>query len=30
MTELTCDICRDLIPLVVDGVASEESEAAVK
>lgn len=30
MTELTCDICRDLIPLVVDGVASEDSEAAVK
>ena len=30
MTELTCDICCDLIPLVVDGVASEDSEAAVK
>ena len=30
MTKLTCDICRDLIPLVVDGVASEDSEAAVK
>ena len=30
MTELTCDICRDLIPLVVDGVASEDSEAAVR
>ena len=30
MTELTCDICRDLLPLVQDGVASEESRAAVE
>ena len=28
--EFTCDICRDLIPLVKDGVASADSEAAVK
>ena len=30
MTELTCDICRDLLPLVQDGVASPDSEAAVR
>lgn len=28
--EFTCEICRDLIPLVKDGVASADSEAAVK
>ena len=28
--QITCDICRDLIPLVKDGVASAESEAAVR
>lgn len=28
--EFTCDICRDLIPLVKDGVASADSENAVK
>lgn len=28
--EFTCDICRDLIPLVKDGVASADSEAAVR
>lgn len=28
--EFTCDICRDLIPLVKDGVASADSKAAVK
>ena len=28
--EFTCDICRDLIPLVKDGVASSDSENAVK
>lgn len=28
--EFTCCICRDLIPLVKDGVASADSEAAVK
>lgn len=27
--EITCDICRDLLPLVKDGVASADSEAAV-
>lgn len=28
--KITCDICRDLLPLVKDGVASADSEAAVK
>ncbi|MCM1167821.1 MAG: zf-HC2 domain-containing protein [Lachnospiraceae bacterium] len=28
--KITCDICRDLIPLVGDGVASADSEAAVR
>lgn len=28
--EFTCDICRDLIPLVKDGVASADSGAAVR
>ena len=28
--QITCDICRDLIPLVRDGVASAESESAVR
>ncbi len=28
--EITCDVCRDLIPLVVDGVASEDSESLVR
>lgn len=27
---ISCDICRDLIPLVKDGVASADSEAAVR
>lgn len=27
---LSCEICRDLLPLVQDGVASPESEAAVR
>lgn len=30
MNEITCDLCMDLIPLVKDGVASEDSVAAVK
>ncbi len=30
MTKITCDICMDLMPLVQDGVASEDSENAVK
>lgn len=30
MNEITCDICRDLLPLVKDGVASADSEAAVQ
>ena len=29
MTKITCDICMDLMPLVKDGVASEDSENAV-
>ena len=29
MTKITCDICMDLMPLVRDGVASEDSENAV-
>ena len=29
MTKITCDICMDLMPLVQDGVASEDSENAV-
>lgn len=28
--KITCDICRDLIPLVNDGVASGDSEKAVR
>lgn len=28
--QITCDICRDLLPLVQDGVASADSEAAVQ
>lgn len=28
--KLPCEICRDLLPLVQDGVASPESEAAVR
>ena len=30
MSRITCDICRDLIPLVQDGVASNDSQQAVK
>ncbi len=30
MNELTCDICKDLIPLVEDGVASKNSKEAVE
>lgn len=30
MTKLTCDICIDLMPLVQDGVASNDSVAAVE
>ena len=30
MNEISCDLCMDLIPLVKDGVASEDSVAAVK
>lgn len=29
MNEISCGLCRDLIPLVKDGVASEESAQAV-
>ena len=30
MNKITCDICMDLIPLVRDGIASEDSKQAVK
>lgn len=30
MNEITCDLCMDLIPLVKDGVASEDSKRAVE
>ena len=30
MIEITCDMCMDLAPLVRDGVASADSEAAVR
>ena len=30
MNEITCDMCMDLMPLVKDGVASEDSVAAVR
>lgn len=30
MNEITCDLCMDLIPLVKDGVASEDSKNAVE
>ncbi len=30
MNKITCDMCRDLIPLVKDGIASEDSRLAVK
>lgn len=30
MTDITCEICMDLMPLVEDGIASEESTIAVK
>ncbi|MGM9941014.1 MAG: zf-HC2 domain-containing protein [Bulleidia sp.] len=30
MHDISCEICRDLIPLVNDGVASRESEEAVR
>ena len=30
MNKITCDICMDLIPLVKDGIASEDSRAAVE
>ncbi|MGI6029704.1 MAG: zf-HC2 domain-containing protein [Candidatus Heteroscillospira sp.] len=30
MNELSCEVCRDLMPLVKDGVASEESRKAVE
>lgn len=28
--KITCDVCRDLLPLVKDGVASADSDAAVR
>ena len=30
MIKITCDMCMDLMPLVQDGVASEDSIAAVE
>ena len=30
MTKITCDMCMDLLPLVRDGIASADSEAAVR
>ena len=30
MNEITCDVCMDLIPLVQDGVASQDSVLAVE
>ena len=30
MNRITCDICMDLIPLVKDGIASEDSRVAVE
>ena len=30
MYEISCEMCRDLIPLVEDGVASADSRAAVE
>lgn len=30
MNKISCDICRDLIPLVKDGIASPDSQRAVK
>ena len=29
MNKITCDICKDLMPLVKDGIASEDSRRAV-
>lgn len=29
MSKITCDICKDLMPLVKDGIASEDSKAVV-
>ena len=28
--KITCDMCLDLMPLVLDGLASEDSEKAVR
>ena len=30
MTDISCGICRDLMPLVKDGIAGEDSRAAVE
>ena len=30
MNKITCDVCLDLIPLVQDGIASEDSRKAVE
>ena len=30
MIQITCEICKDLIPLVQDGVASGDSASAVE
>ena len=30
MTDITCDVCMDLLPLVQDGIASEDSKRLVE
>ena len=30
MNNITCEICKDLMPLVKDGIASEDSKIAVE
>ena len=30
MNEINCNVCMDLIPLVQDGIASEDSRKAVE
>ena len=30
MNDITCDVCRDLMPLVKDGIASADSRLAVE
>ena len=30
VSDISCDVCRDLMPLVLDDVASEDSAALVR